>query len=310
MHRRKLIVFFAPSVAAERAVMRRTTLHAWLLLTPALVLLFAFTHYPAIATFWHSLFSTPRANRPARWVGTDNYLALLEDPIFWQAFWNNAIYAGATIPLSIGIALAMALWVNGRLGGRGLLRMAYFTPTILPMIAVANLWLFFFTPDYGLLDQVTSTLFGWGPTNWIGQPETALGAMIAVAVWKEAGFFMIFYLAALQAIPPTLYEAAAIEGASRWTVFRRVTLPLLGPTTLFILVNAVINGFRLVDHIIVMTRGGPNNATQLLLTYIYEVSFRFWDTATAAALTLVLLVILGSAAGVQFFILGKRTHYR
>jgi len=290
--------------------MSRTTLHAWLLLTPALVLLVAFTHYPAVATFWHSLFSTPRANRPARWVGLDNYEALLDDPVFWQAFWNNAIYAGATIPLSIGIALAMALWVNGRIAGRGLLRMAYFTPTVLPMIAVANLWLFFFTPDYGLLDQITSALFGWGPTNWIGQTETALGAMIAVAVWKEAGFFMIFYLAALQAIPPSLYEAAAIEGASRRTVFRRVTLPLLGPTTLFILVNAVINGFRLVDHIIVMTRGGPNNATQLLLTYIYEVGFRFWDTAIAAALTLILLVILAAAAGLQFFVLGKRTYYR
>lgn len=290
--------------------MSRTTLHAWLLLTPALVLLVAFTHYPAAATFWHSLLSTPRASRPARWVGLDNYEALLDDPVFWQALWNNVIYAGATIPLSIGLALAMALWVNGRIAGRGLLRMAYFTPTVLPMIAVANLWLFFFTPDYGLLDQLTAALFGWGPTNWIGQSETALGAMIAVAVWKEAGFFMIFYLAALQAIPPSLYEAAAIEGASRWTVFRRVTLPLLGPTTLFILVNAVINGFRLVDHIIVMTRGGPNNATQLLLTYIYEVGFRFWDTALAAALTLVLLVILAAAASFQFFVLGKRTYYR
>jgi sn-glycerol 3-phosphate transport system permease protein len=290
--------------------MSRTTLHAWLLLTPALVLLVAFTHYPAVATFWHSLFSTPRANRPARWVGLGNYEALLDDPVFWQAFWNNAIYVGVTIPLSIGIALAMALWVNGRFAGRGLLRLAYFTPTVLPMIAVANLWLFFFTPDYGLLDQITSALLGWGPTNWIGQTETALGAMIAVAVWKEAGFFMIFYLAALQAIPPSLYEAAAVEGASRWTTFRRITLPLLGPTTLFILVNAVINGFRLVDHIIVMTRGGPNNATQLLLTYIYEVGFRFWDTAMAAALTLVLLVILAAVAGFQFGVLGKRTYYR
>lgn len=290
--------------------MRRTTLHAWLLLSPALILLVAFTHYPAVATLWSSLFTTPRGTRPARFVGTENYAVLLADPIFWQAFWNNMIYAGATIPLSIGLALAMALWVNGRIGGRGLLRMAYFTPTVLPMIAVANLWLFFYTPDYGLLDQMTSALFGWGPTNWIGSTETALGAMIAVAVWKEAGFFMIFYLAALQAISPSLYEAAAVEGASRWRVFWRVTLPLLGPTTLFILVNAVINGFRLVDHIIVMTRGGPNNATALLLTQIYEIGFRFWDTSQAAALTMILLVILVGAAAVQFFVVGRRTHYQ
>jgi sn-glycerol 3-phosphate transport system permease protein len=288
----------------------RATLHAWLLLLPALVLLVAFTHYPAVATIWHSLFSTPRANRPAVFVGAENYVELAGDPIFWQALTNNAIYALATIPLSIGLALAMALWVNGKIPGRTALRIAFFTPTVLPMIAVANLWLFFYTPDYGLLDQMTRTLFGWGPTNWIGEAETALGAMIVVAVWKEAGFFMIFYLAALQAIPPNLYEAAAIEGASRARVFFRVTLPLLGPTTLFILINAVINGFRLVDHIIVMTKGGPDNSTALLLTYVYELGFRFWDTATASALTVVLLFFLALTAAFQFLVAEKRVHYR
>ncbi|PZW45050.1 carbohydrate ABC transporter membrane protein 1 (CUT1 family) [Humitalea rosea] len=288
----------------------RTTLHAWLMLSPALLLLVAFTHYPAVATLWHALFSTPRANRPARFVGLDNFRFLAEDPIFWQALWNNLVYAVATIPISVGLALLMALWVNGKLKGRTALRMAYFTPTVLPMIAVANLWLFFFTPDYGLLDRATQFLFGWGPTNWLGSHETALGAMIVVAVWKEAGFFMIFYLAALQAIPPVLLEAAAVEGASRARILWRVVLPLLGPTTLFILVNAVINAFRLVDHIIVMTRGGPDNATALLLTYIYELGFRFWDTASASAMTVVLLAILATVAAVQFLVVERRTHYQ
>lgn len=288
----------------------RSTIHAWLLLLPAMVLLAAFTHVPAVATLWRSFQSTPKGSRPSRFVGLDNYESLIADPIFWKALVNNAIYAAATIPLSIALALAMALWVNARLSGRTALRMAYFTPTVLPMVAVANLWLFFFTPDYGLVDQITAALFGWGPTNWIGTQETALGAMIAVAVWKEAGFFMIFYLAALQAIPPTLYEAAAVEGASRWTVFRRITLPLIGPTTLFIFVNAVINAVRLVDHILVMTRGGPDNATQLLLTYVYELGFRFWDTSTAAAATMVLLAILGAVAAFQFLVLERRVHYR
>ena len=288
----------------------RATLHAWLMLGPAIILLFAFTHYPAVATFWHSLFSTPRGARPARFVGADNYLALLEDPIFHKVLWNNILYAAGTVPLSIALALAMALWVNGKIRGKAALRVAYFTPTVLPMIAVANLWLFFYTPDYGLLDRFTRFFLGWGPTNWIGSQETALGAMMAIAVWKEAGFFMIFYLAALQAIPPVLQEAAAVEGASRFTIFRRVTLPLLGPTTLFIAVNAAINGFRLVDHIIVMTQGGPDNATALLLTYIYEAGFKFWDTAMASALTMVLLAVLGLVAAAQFLLVGRRTHYR
>ncbi|WP_159351207.1 carbohydrate ABC transporter permease [Roseomonas harenae] len=288
----------------------RATLHAWLMLGPAMVLLVAFTHYPVVATFWHSLFSTPRGARPARFVGLENYDVLAADPIFWQALTNNLIYALGTVPLSIALALVMALWVNGRIAGKAALRVAYFTPTVLPMIAVANLWLFFYTPDYGLVDRLTQLLLGWGATNWLGSRETALGAMMVVAVWKEAGFFMIFYLAALQAIPPVLYEAAAVEGASRWEVFRRVTLPLLGPTTLFIAVNALINGFRLVDHIIVMTRGGPDNATALLLTYIYEVGFRFWDTSQASALTMVLLLLLMLIALAQFTFLGRRTHYR
>ena len=125
--------------------MTRTTqwLYGWLLLLPAAVLLALFTHYPAIATLWHSLLSTPKGSRPAAWVGLDNYRQLSDDPIFWQAFANNLWYALGTIPASIALALAMAVWVNRELRGRGFLRLAYFTPTVLPMIAVANIWLFF-----------------------------------------------------------------------------------------------------------------------------------------------------------------------
>src|SRR5258706_5277756 len=283
--------------------------HGWLLLLPAAVLLAVFTHYPAGATLWHSFFSTAKPNRPAAFVGLDNYRAMLDDPVFWQSLANNLWFALGTIPVSIALALLMAIWVNGRLSGRAFLRLAYFVPTVLPMIAVANIWLFFFTPQYGLLEQLTG-LFGLPNHNWLGTPGTALGCLIVVTIWKEAGFFMIFYLAAFQSISPALYEAAALEGASRWTVFRRITFPLLMPTTLFVLVNAVINSFRLVDHIVVMTRGGPDNATSLLLYYIYEVGFKFWDSAYAAALTMVLLLILGAAALIQFGFLERRIHYR
>ena len=291
--------------------MTRTTqwVYGWLLLLPALSLLALFTHYPAVANLWHSFFSTPRAARPAVFIGLDNYRTLLDDPIFWQSLTNNLWYALGTIPLSIVIALAMALWVNGRLAGRGMLRLAYFTPTVLPMIAVANIWLFFFTPEYGLLEQITRSL-GFATHNWLGSKSTALAALMIVTVWKEAGFFMIFYLAALQSMSPHLAEAAAIEGASRWHFFRRVTLPLLMPTTLFVLVNAVINAFRLVDHVVVMTRGGPDNATSLLLFYIFETGFRFWDSSYAATLTMVLLAILGTTAFLQFFVLDRRVHYQ
>ena len=284
-------------------------IEAWLLLMPSIVLFAAFTHIPVVRTLIDSLYTTPKGTRPPRFVGLDNYADLAADPIFWKALFNNALYAAGTIPTSVGLALMMALFVDGKIAGRGLLRMAYFTPTILPMIAVANIWLFFYTPSYGLIDQVAH-LLGFASTNWLGTPSSALWAVMVVAVWKEAGFFMIFYLAALQQIPPDLREAAAIEGASRFTFFRRVTWPLLMPVTLFILVNAVINAFRTVDHIFLMTGGGPDNATNLLLYRLFELGFKFWDGAQASALTVVLIAILAGLALLQFVLAGRRVHYR
>ena len=287
----------------------RQWLYAWLLLLPAMTLLVLFTHYPAVANLWHSFYSTPKGAHPAVFIGLDNYRNLADDPVFWQALRNNLIYAAGTIPASIALALLMAVWVNGRIAGKGFLRLAYFTPTVLPMIAVANIWLFFYTPEYGLVEQITKGL-GFASHNWLGSQSTALACLMVVAVWKEAGFFMIFYLAALQSMSPHLAEAAAIEGASRAYYFRRVTFPLLMPVTLFVLVNAVINAFRLVDHIVVMTRGGPDNATKLLLYYVFEIGFRYWDSSYAAALTMVLLTLLAVVAVLQFAFLERRTHYQ
>jgi sn-glycerol 3-phosphate transport system permease protein len=281
----------------------------WALFLPAAAFLAAFTYYPALATLVESLFSNAKAGRPARFIGLDNYSAMIDDPIFWNALANNAWFALGTIPASIGLAIGMALLVNRALPGRALVRMAYFAPTILAMVAVANIWLFIFAPQIGLLNTATAWL-GMAPHNWLGQPSTVLASVTAVAIWKEAGFFMIFYLAALQNMPANLAEAAAIEGASRWYYFWKVTFPLLMPTTLFVLVNAVVNAFRLVDHIIVMTKGGPDNASMLLLYYIYEVGFKYWDTSYAAAMSMVLLAILGAVAIGQFLILDRRTHYR
>ena len=288
---------------------RRQWVHGWLLLLPAFALLALFTHWPVVGTLWDSFHATPKGSKPAPWVGLENYQVMVADEVFWKSLWNNLWYALGTVPISIALAIVMALRVNSKMAGRTWLRMAFFTPTILPMIAVANIWLFFYTPQYGLLEQFTH-LFGIRDRNWLGSPDTALACVTVVAIWKESGFFMIFYLAALQAIPPSLREAAAIEGASRFYYFRRVVFPLLMPTTLFVMVNAVINSVRLVDHIFVMTKGGPNNATSLLLFHVYQVGFNFWDTGYAAALTIVLLVFLAAVAIGQFVFLDKRVHYQ
>jgi sn-glycerol 3-phosphate transport system permease protein len=287
----------------------RNQVYGWLLLSPAAILLIAFTHYPAVATLGQSFFSAGTALKPAKFVGLDNYRFMLGDDVFWRVVENNLWYALGTIPASIAIALLMAVWVNGKLPLRGLVRMSYFTPTVLPMIAVANIWLFFYSPRIGLIDQIAMAM-GFPSHNWLGDPDTVLGCIIIITIWKEAGFFMIFYLAALQALPPELEEAARLEGAGRWYYFRRVIFPLLMPTTLFVLINAVINSFKLVDQLFILTKGGPDNASSLLLYYIYEVAFSFFDQAYASTLTVVLLVALAAIAIIQFVVLDKRIHYR
>jgi sn-glycerol 3-phosphate transport system permease protein len=285
------------------------SIYGWLLFMPAAIFLISFTYYPTLATLAKSFYSQGTALHPAVFVGLENFELMLEDEVFWKVARNNVIYAVFTIPISIALAIIMALWVNKKLFLNSFVRMAYFTPTILPMIAVANIWLFFYTPEIGLIDQIFN-FFGLPGNNWLGNPKTVLGCIIVITVWKEAGFFMIFYLAALQSVPPDLEEAAKLEGASRWYYFSRVLFQLLMPTTLFVLINAIINSFKLVDQLFILTKGGPDNSSSLLLYYIYEVAFNFFDQSYASTLTVVLLVVLAIIALGQFVLLDKRVHYR
>lgn len=284
-------------------------IYAWLLLSPALILMGTFTHIPSILTLISSFFSTGTKKFPSKFVGIENYEMIFDDPIFLEAVINNIWYAIATIVPSIILAILMALIVDSKLSGRVLVRMAYFTPTILPMIAVSNIWLFFYTPEIGLIDQIATNL-GFNSQNWLGDKDTVLNCIILITIWKEAGFFMIFYLAALQNIPPELKEAAFLEGSSKFYFFRRITFPLLMPITLFVLINATLNSFKLVDHLFILTKGGPDNASNLILYYIYETAFSFLDSSYAATLTIFLLFALAIISIVQFMFFDKRTHYR
>lgn len=288
---------------------RRMQVYGALLMLPAAVLLATFAYLPTIATLINSLFLPGFRGEPVSFVGLENYALLIEDDTFWQVARNNLVYALGTIPTSIALALGMALFVNARLPGRGFVRMAYFTPTILPMIAAANIWMFFYAPQIGLFNALLGWL-GLPGVNWLGDPAVALPSVIVMTVWKEAGFFMIFYLAALQGIPPELEEASNLEGTSRWSFFWRVTFPLLMPTTLFVLINALINAVRVVDHLFILTKGGPNNATNLLLYYVYENAFSFFDRTYAATITVVILLVLAVVATVKFTVLDRRTHYQ
>ena len=272
-------------------------------------LLVAFTHYPAVRALLNSLWNNASSRRPSKFVGLENYEALIADEKLMQVLTNSGLYALGTIPLAIFLSISMALLVNSKFPATGLMRLSFFLPTMLPLVAVANIWLFFYAPGIGLASQMMNAV-GLPTINFLGSTETSLVSMMVVAVWKEAGLFMIFYLAALQAVPENLKDAARLEGAGPVRVFFDVIFPLLRPTTIFVAVNALINAFRLIDHIIVMTKGGPDNSSALLLFYIYEVTFRQRDFAYGATLTVLMVALLGALAAFQFWVLDRKTHYQ
>lgn len=279
-----------------------------MLLLPSLIILMLFTFYPIYKTLILSFHHSDLAVRKPIFIGLDNYKALVSDSIFWKVMSNNIWFAIGTVPTSIALALFMAVMANKAIRGKGFLRTAFFYPNVIPMIAIANVWLFIYTPQYGLLSRLLNYV-EQGGLNWLGSQQLVMWALIVMIVWREAGYFMIFYLAGLQNVSRDLYEAADVDGAKPWLVFRKITMPLLMPTTLFVMIIAMTNSFKLVDHLFIMTKGGPDNASSLLLYYIYEQAFAFWDLGKASTLTIVMIAVLLLISAVQFFGLDKKIHY-
>jgi len=287
----------------------KTNAFAWFLLLPSVVFLALFTFYPMGKTIVLSLYRKDLTTRIPEFIGLDNYIAMAGDSTFWKVMSNNLWFAAVTVPASIALALAMAVFANKITRFKYWVRTSFFSPTIIPMIAVANVWLFIYTPEYGLLSRAINYV-GQGNLNWLGDPKLVMWAMMVMIVWKEAGYFMIFFLAGLQNISKELYEASDMDGVGGWTVFRKITFPLLMPTTLFVMIVALTNSFKWVDHLWTMTKGGPDNASNLLLFYIYEQAFTFWDQGMASALTVVMIVLLLVIAALQFFGLDRKIHYQ
>jgi len=292
--------------ASWRRIDWRKQAFAYALLLPSLIFLTLFTYYPTLKTLRYSFLSSGFGAKT--FVGFDQYARVLQNEVFLKVMKNNLFLLVMTVPTSLLLAMYVAVWVNNRVRGNGFLRTAFFYPNVIPMIAIANIWLFIYTPDYGLLDKALELVGVSGP-NWLGDPSVVMWAMVIMIVWKEVGFFMVFYLAGLQNLPGEIREAAILDGARPLQLFMRITFPLLMPTTLFCLVIATTNSFRLVDHLYIMTKGGPDNASNLLLYHIYENAFSFWDTGAAAVLTVVLLVILLSVSIFNYAYLDKRIHY-
>ena len=281
----------------------KRTLAGWLLLAPSLVFLCVFTIYPIVKSIISSFYLDNLSVMQPVFAGFSNYIALFQDKVYWECFWNNLLIAVVTVPLSIGLAVAMAMFANSLKWGKAAARLGFTYPTFIPLVAAANIWMFIYTPIYGLLGYINP--------NWrfLADGKTAIWAVMVMLVWKQAGYIMLFYVAGLHGISRELFEAAKIDGANGWQIFTRVTWPMLKPTTIYVLIITLTNAYKMVDHLYIMTKGGPGNATNVLLFYIYQTGFDYWDTGKASAMTVILVAVLLVVTSVCFFVQDKKAYY-
>ena len=282
---------------------------AWpyLLLAPSLLLLAAFTYLPIVRVAWESFYDKPHGAPASLFVGLRNYSDLFADKAFVQAVVNNLVYAVGTVPASMALALlfALALQRSGRVNA--VMRALLLFPSMVPLVAAASLFFFIFLPGVGLFDYYLGKL-GMHGLNWLGDPDVALWSLVGITVWKNAGYYMLFYLAGLQTLPGDVLEAATIDGANGWQRLRHIIVPLLAPTTSFVLVIALINVLTQVDHVIVLTKGGPSNSTKLVLYYIFEQAHENFAYGRAAAASVISVSVLLAVSLVSLKTMERGAH--
>lgn len=283
----------------------KASLPAYLLLLPSLLFLALFTYGAIGRVIVDALYQRASPKAPSRFVGFDNITAVLADPAFTGAVVNNLIYAVGTIVPSMGLALLFALALARTNAVTSALRAALFLPVLIPMVAASALFLFIFLPNVGLLDHYIGRLLPVLP-NWLGDPDVALTAIMVITIWKNAGYYMLFFLAGLQSVPEDALEASYIDGAGPYMRFRHIILPELKPTFLFVTVIALLNAVTQVDHVFVMTKGGPANSTNLVLFYVYQQAVEHYDIGKASAATLLSLAALMGLTGLSFRTLARR----
>ncbi|MEU9889419.1 sugar ABC transporter permease [Sphaerisporangium sp. NPDC051011] len=281
---------------------RRQARAAWLFMLPTLAVLGVFVVWPMLQALYLS-FTDYQVFAPARWIGLENYQKLVSDPAFANALVNTLYYAAVTTPVSVALALGLALMLNRRMPLRGFIRTAVFVPVVISLAVVAIAWSFLLDPNIGLLSHWLSKIGIVSEQGWLRDPSLAMPAVMIVGVWKNVGFYMVMYLAGLQSIPTALYEAARVDGAGAWMQFRRITWPLLANQTMLIVVLAAIATLQAFDQIFVMTHGGPFFRTETLVMMTYRVGFKEFQFGYAAAVSwaLVLLIFVLSMLQVAYF---------
>lgn len=286
----------------------RNRLTAYAFLLPNLLGFLIFTCLPIFAAFTLCLFKWDFAT-PAVFVGLKNFFKLFQDETFKISFWNTVYFTVAVVPLTILCSLGLALLLNQGLKGIKIFRTIFFIPYISSLVAVAAVWNMLYQPSMGPINGFLRSLGVQNPPGWIASTQWALPAVIIMSVWKQIGYYMVIYLAGLQAIPGQLYEAATVDGAGPWARFRHITLPLLTPSTFFVIMMLIINSFKVFDQIMIMTEGGPGRATNVLVYYIYNQAFLYFKFGYASAVAMVLFLLVMAITVFQFKYEEKWVHY-
>jgi len=284
-----------PARHPRRRLRYAVTVLAFLL--PSAVPLALFTIYPMFGALWTSLHEW-NLLAPMKWVGLDNYVHLVQDPATQRAFFNTLYYLVGYLPLVYIGGLALALALNVPLRGRNILRGVYFLPVVTSWIVVALVWRWLLNPSVGIVNA-SLAVFGIDGPGWWTDPAWSMPSIILASAWKDLGFVMIILLAGLQAIPQEMYEAAKVDGAGPWRRLFNVTLPLLSPSTFFVVVISLINGFQVFDQVYAMTGGGPAGSSTVVVQQIYDLTFRYGAAGEASALSWMLFILVLGVTVVQ-----------
>jgi ABC-type sugar transport system permease subunit len=280
-----------------------------LFLTPSLLIFGVFTYYALAFNVYLSFTSWNFVAPTKHFVGLQNYRDMVADHRFWTAARNTVYYAGSTVVLSLAAGLIFAVLLNQKVPARNFFRTLIFSPYITTVAAVSLLWIWIFDPNYGLLNYLLSLIGIDGP-HWLVSTRWAMPAIIIMSVWRSLGYNAVIFLAGLTAIPRELVEAAEIDGAGRFQVFRHITLPLLSPTTFFLTVTSLIGALQVFDSVAVMTGGGPVTATKVINYYIYEHAFSMFRASYAAAVAMVLFFVVLLLTFLQLRMSRRWVHYQ
>ncbi len=270
---------------------RREYLTFLAFVAPNFILFAIFTFWPLVYslglsfTRWNMIAPTPT------FIGLENYTTMFKDPVYWLSVRNTAYIAFGVVFIKLSIALFLALLLNQPLAGRSFYRAVIFSPTFTSSVAIAMVWTWIFDPFYGLL-RVPFEWVGLTSPNWLSDVNWTVPSIIIVSIWQGLGYDMVIFLAGLQSIPKTLYDAAKVDGASGWSLFRNVTLPLLSPTTFFLVVTSIISSFKIFDLVSVMTGGGPLNSSNVYIHYLYQNGFKFFKMGYASAMAVAFFVVV------------------